>query len=200
MYFSFKLNKNIDKNKRVELLKYIKSKFSKRKEYDILLSKAVVGLFNNPNFNVSDVDLIMFPKSSSSLNYDLANKISQRIPNSLMVTDMFLKNEPENVSVNENLMKEKGYKDETIYSVKKMVQNATIDNVFKLKKINPRFRMFVLNFLKLNSENKSLYKKIINGKILVVDDYISQGTTFKEVKKIIENYAPKEVILYSLIG
>jgi len=33
-----------------------------------------------------------------------------------------------------------------------------------------------------------------------MDDITSEGTTFKEINRLMENYAPKEIILFSLIG
>jgi hypoxanthine phosphoribosyltransferase len=81
-----------------------------------------------------------------------------------------------------------------------MVKKATIDGIFKIKKIIPRFRKYILNFLKIDITNRRLLNKLVNGKVIVVDDITSEGTTFKEIKRLVENYAPKEIILFSLIG
>ena len=43
-------------------------------------------------------------------------------------------------------------------------------------------------------------KEKCNSKILIVDDVSIEGTTLAESRRFIETYAPKEIILYSLIG
>lgn len=199
-YFSYKINKKIDKTIRFDLLNYIKNDLINTNKYDVFLTKSVLGLFNNPNIEVGDVDLILIPESSSSLNLDLSNKIKSKIPNALFLKDIILKNEPENVSVDYDLLKEKKYSKETIFQIENMVKKATIDGVFKIKKIAPRFRKYILNFLKIDTTNRMLLNKLVNGKIIIVDDIISEGTTFKEINRLLENYAPKEIILFSLIG
>lgn len=199
-YFTYKINKNIDKNVRFDLLNYIKGSLKDTNQYDNFLNKSVVGLFNNPNIEVSDADLILIPESSSSLNFDLANKIKNKIPNALFLKDVILKNEPTNVTLDYELLKEKNYDQKTIMDIEKMIQRATIDGVFKIKKIHPRFRKFIINFLQMDVKNKQLLNKLVNGKIIVVDDFVSEGTTFRDTNRILENFAPKEVILFSLIG
>ena len=199
-YFSYKINKKIDKTIRFNLLNYIKNNLKNSNNYDVFLTKSILGLFNNPNIEVGDVDLILIPESSSSLNLDLANKIKNKIPNALFLKDIILKNEPENVLVDYDLLKEKKYSKETILQIEDMVKKATINGVFKIKKIAPRFRKYILNFLKIDVTNRMLLNKLVNGKIIVVDDITTEGTTFKEINRLMQNYAPKEIILFTLIG
>lgn len=199
-YFSYKLNKNFDKKIRFNLLNYIKTELENTNNYDIFLNKSILGLFNNPNIEVGDVDLILIPESSSNLNFDFANRIKNKIPNSMFLKDVILKNEPENVTLDYDKLNQHNYKKETIIEIEKMVKRATVNGVFKIKKISPKFRTYILNFLKIDIKNRNLLNKLINGKIIVVDDFTSKGTAFNEVNRIIENYAPKEVILFSLIA
>jgi len=199
-FFSYKINKTIDKDSIFKLLTYIKNDLENYSNYDIFLNKSVLGLFNNPNIEVSDIDLILIPESSSNINFDLANRISNKIPNALFLKDVILKNEPENVSIDYDLLKNKGYEKETIMEIENMVKSATINGVFKIKKIARRFRRYILNFLKIDITNRKLFNKLVNGKVIIVDDIITEGTTFKETIRLIENYGPKEIILFSLIG
>jgi hypothetical protein len=164
------------------------------------LNKSVIGLFNNPNFDVSDVDLILIPESSSALNFDLANKIKNKIPNALFLKDVILKNEPENVVIDYDSLKKNSFKQSTILEIEKMIQKAVINGIFKIKKITPKFRRFITNFLKIDLKNKKLLNKLVDGKVLIVDDFTSEGSTFADVNRLIENYAPKEIILFSLIA
>jgi len=199
-YFTYKINKKADKDIRNNLLTYIKSDLKSKGEYEHFLNKSVVGLFNNPNIEISDVDLILIPQSSSSLNFDLANKIKNKIPNALFLKDTILKNEPENVTLNYDMLKDSKMTAETIMGLEKNIKRATVDGVFKIKKIGAQFRRYILNFLKIDDVNRKLLNKVVGGKVLVIDDFVSEGTTFREVNRLMENYAPKEIILFSLIG
>ena len=199
-YYSYKINKNVDKHTRKDFLVYAKTKLKSTTDYDPFLNKAVLGLFNNPKIEVSDTDLILIPQSSSTVNLDLATKIKNKIPNALFLKDSILKNEPQNVLLDYETLSKKDVSQETIQSLERTISSATIGGVFKIKKIPPRFRRYILNFLKLDNTNRRLLNKIVDGKVVVVDDFITEGTTFKEINRLIENYSPKEVILFSLIG
>ena len=199
-YYSYKINKNVDKNTRKDFLLYVKSKLKSPSDYDPFLNKAVIGLFNNPKIEVADADLILIPQSSSTVNLDLANKIKNKIPNALFLKDGILKNEPENAQFDHDTLREKGATPKTIQSIEHTTQSATVGGVFKIKKIPPKFRRYILNFLKLDNTNRRLLNKIVDGKVVVVDDFITEGTTFREINRLIENYSPKEIILFSLIG
>lgn len=199
-YFSYRTNKQMDSKERTKLLLHIKNKSIDPQTYENLLNKAVTGLFNNPSFDVSDTDLILIPESSSTLNLDIATRIKNKIPNAMFMKDIILKNEPQNVTLNYELLKQKNYDQNTIVSLEGMIVKATIDGVFKIKKIHPRFRKFLVNFLIIDTNNRTLLNRLVDGKIIVVDDYTSEGTTFSEVNRLMDNYGPKEVLLYTLIA
>ena len=74
-YYSFHLNPNSDKHVRMKFLLDFKKKLINSDKYDTILNKAIVGLFNNSKFDVSNTDLIIVPSSTSNLNIDIANKI-----------------------------------------------------------------------------------------------------------------------------
>lgn len=196
-YFTYKINPNAIKTK---ILYYIKDELKKTSQYDHFLNKSVLGLFNNPHINVSDVDLILIPESGSDVNLDLAHKIKNKIPNALFMKDVILKNQPENITVDYDLLKKMGYQQNTIMNIQKMVDGAVVNGAFKMKKIEPRFRRFIINFLKVDITNRNLFNTLVNGKVLIVDDIFTEGTTLREAQRLVSLYAPKEIILFSLIG
>lgn len=199
-YYSYKINKKSDKKERFDLLTYLKGEFKESKEYQNMLNKAITGLFNNPNLELSDVDLILIPQSSSDLNLEIASRIKAKIPNALFIKDGILKNEPSDVKLDYDKLKTNNISSNTILQLEKMIEKSTINGVFKIKKIAPRFRRYVYNFLKIDITNKKLLNKMINGKVLIVDDITTEGTTFTDINKLIDNYSPKEIIYYSLIA
>lgn len=199
-FYSYRFNADIDKVNKLNLINYIKRDLQEKKEYQHLINKAIIGLFNNPYFELSDVDLILIPQSSSTLNFDIATKIKNKIPNALFLKDTIVKNELENVTLNYDLLKSKNVKQDTIFAIENMISKANVNNSFKIKKIPPKFRKFIINFLKIDLKNKQLLNQIVNGKILIVDDFAISGTTFKEIDRIINLYSPKEIIYYSLLS
>lgn len=199
-YFTYKINKKLDKKERIDLLNYIKKDLNRSGDYDKLLSKSVMGLFNNPYLDVRDVDLILIPESSSSLNFDLANKIKAKIPNAIFVKESFIKNKTEEILIDYKKLLENGVSPKTIREITRQIEKIGPNDKFEIKKITPRFRKFVSNFLNLDIKSKEIFNRITDGKILIVDDIVSEGTTFTEMDRIIQDYLPKEVILFSLIG
>lgn len=199
-FYSYRFNADIDTVNKLNLINYIKRDLQEKKEYQHLINKAIIGLFNNPYFELSDVDLILIPQSSSTLNFDIATKIKNKIPNALFLKDTIVKNELENVTLNYDLLKSKNVKQDTIIAIENMLSKANVNNSFKIKKIPPKFRKFIINFLKIDLKNKQLLNQIVNGKILIVDDFAISGTTFKEIDRIINLYSPKEIIYYSLLS
>jgi hypothetical protein len=199
-YFTYKINKKIDKKERRNLLNYIKKKLNQSEDYDKFINKSVIGLFNNPYLEIRDIDLILMPESSSDLNFDLANKIKSKIPNAMLVKESFLKNKTEEILIDYKSLLENGSDPKTIREITKSVEKFGSNNKFEIKKITPRFRKFISNFLNLDIKSREMFNRITEGKILIVDDIVTEGTTFTEMERIIQNYSPKNVILFSLIG
>jgi len=199
-YFSYKVNRNLDKNQKNALLGYIKKDLKDTETYERFLSKSVIGLLNNPNIEIGDTDLILIPQSGSEVNKDLAIKIKNKLPNAIFINDAIIKNVMGGVTVNYDKIKSSTLKPEMIIELEDMIRRAEVDSEFKLKKIPPRFRKYIINFLQLNTVGAKLMNKICDGKILIVDDIVSEGTTFNEINRLMETFAPKEIIFFSLIG
>lgn len=199
-FYTYRLNNKIPLDVRKDFLFHLKDKLPSPKDYELLLNKAVVGLFNNTNFKVSDVDVILVPESSSELNKDVANKIKAKLPNALLVTSAITKNTPTDVKLDIDAMQRKNIKPETIANLQKQLDSIAKTGKFSMKRIPPQYRSFIIDFLKLDTSQRELMNKITDGKVLVVDDYITKGTTFKEVGRLLEFYSPKSTFYYSLIS
>jgi adenine/guanine phosphoribosyltransferase-like PRPP-binding protein len=199
-YNSYKINKKIDKDLRIRLLSYLKTSLIRENVYDTFINKAVIGIFNNPNFDVGNTDLILIPESTSNLNLEIATKIKNKIPNALFIRGSILKNDISNVIIDYEKVMSKNFKPESLKAMDKMLEKSIEDGVFKISKITPRFRKFFLNFLVLNTTNRVLLNRIVGGQVLVIDDIVTEGTTFHEIKRLLDNYAPEKIIYYSIIG
>jgi hypothetical protein len=192
-YYSYRVNKQVDKN----FVKKFKTDLTKTEDYTKLLKKAVMGLFNNNSVNFRDIDLILTPQSSSPLNRDLASLIKAKIPNAVLSTTTIVKSLPSEIQLDYDLIEQKKLKPETVRRLETVIKVMNQNNFFQLKKITPRFRKFFISILKLNDSDRRVINLLDEGKILIVDDYISEGTTFKEAQKLLSNFT-NTVIYYTL--
>jgi phosphoribosylpyrophosphate synthetase len=202
-YFTYKLNKKINKGNRYDLLLHIKNQLGE-KEFNSLLNKSVIGLYNNPYLNVGSTDIILIPELAGKINISLAQKIKAKIPYAIVVDDAIVKSFPNDIRIDYDKVKDKKLSDKLISSLEKMVERA-IDNgggTFKMKYVPPQFRDFVIDFLTINNQShKELINRATNGNIIVVDDIRTSGATLKEAYRLLEkNFNPKSIILFSLIG
>lgn len=179
---------------RTKLLKKIKSKDIDENQYNLLITKAIMGLND-----IEDVDLILIPKSSSSLNLDIAQKIKNRRPNTQFISEGVLKNSIENISIDMELAEKYNLKPETISALQYMIKKASVDGEFQIKKISPRFRKFIVNLLKFNTDKeKQIFKLANEGKVLIIDDYVNEGTTLRSLFNLLNSLNPKQIILFTL--
>ena len=62
-------------------------------------------------------------------------------------------------------------------------------------------RKFISNFLIFKTDNdRMLYNRIYNGNVLVIDDFVREGTTFKELYRLINTYLPNSITFYALFS
>lgn len=201
-HYTYVLNRKVDYYDRRDLIYYIKNKFEKLnpKIYHKMIDNAVGSLMKYHKFNLDDIDVIVIPFSSSDLNFHIATEIKRKLPKAHFNDYAFYKETVENIELDYDLLKEKNISKERILDIKNQIQNATINGIFSIKKINTSDREFVINFLKIDNNQKDMIRKIINGNVLVVDDMTTKGTTFKEINRILDTYNPKSIIYYSMIG
>jgi len=200
LYYSYKFNKNIDKNLRGLLrdsIKYIDNKFVKTEDINLMLSKSI------NNFNqiesLSTFDVIVFPKSSSSILEYLKQKLSAKAgSNTLIASDLFIKNTIDNIKYDQNKLNK--LSDENKEKVLKILNRVFSKENFKLKSIPPQYRKFIDNFLSFNSDTeKRIFNAVIEGKILLVDDILTEGTTFSNMAKLLENLGANSITGFILL-
>lgn len=196
-FFAFKVKTKNNAIRQDFLLK-LKHQEVELKDYEMFLNKAVVGLFSA--YRVEEFDVIVIPQSSGKLSTDLARKIHAKAPHILFVPDTIVKNPPSNIKVNYELAKQKNLTDDTIKAIEKMILSASRNGKFEMKKVNPRFRKFITDILDFNDKAECrFYNSLVNGNVLVLDDYLKEGTTFKEINGLLSDYTPNDVVFYSLL-
>ena len=201
LYYAYKFNKIKDK-KILSLLrdsiKYIDINHIQNKDIELLISKSI------NNFNqlkpLNTFDIIVFPKSSSKILDLIKNKMSAKAGNNtLVVSDVFVKNSIENIRFNEEKFNK--LTDENKEKILKILNRVFSKNEYKLKSIPPQYRKFIDNFISFNTETeKRIFNSILEGNVLVVDDILTEGTTFINMVKLIESAGSKNVIGFTLLS
>lgn len=202
-YFAYRFDFNKDDKARTEtqpsLLKTIK-KFDEvlpKDQVQLLVNKAVIGL--DKDHKLSSFDSIIYPKSSSVILKELAAQCNKKSGNSEIIPDAFVKAARTEITFDEEKIKK--LPDSTRKQVEKMIDHIRNDEgEFKLKEIYPRFRKFIKDFVKFNTEeDRRTYNLVTGKKVLLIDDYRTTGTTLKEMMSQLIKLQPAEIVVFILV-
>lgn len=191
VYYSYVFKKDvIDNNIKHKFLYALKYKDSLIDpiDYDRFISKAIIGLYKTVGANI---DAIIYPSSSSTINYDIAKKLQEKIGyNCKLLTNVIAKNSIENIQIDDKMMSPK-----TILSYKsKLSKNGKLI----MKDILPMHRKFFSNFLKLNDVSRTTLN-LLKGNVLLIDDYLTKGITMIEMERLLKSYGNENLYKYVLI-
>jgi hypothetical protein len=192
IFYSYVMKDNVDRTIKklfIKSLKYKDEQFISYNDYEKFLNKGILGFLHIIDRNI---DIIIYPKSSSPLNFDIAKKIKDKLgTNTYIVKDSIVKNEIENIKIDASKISDKTRKSLLKYSIK--------DGEFFLKRIPPQYRKYFFNFLKFdNNIQRDFYNKL-SGNILIVDDILSEGTTINEIEKLVKSFNPSKIIKYVIL-
>jgi len=168
-------------------------------DYELLLNK-IINKFSYEH-PIGEYDIIISPASKSRLLYDIVKKLKAKDMNVLLANDSIIKNTIEGIKIDYEKYKSTvptkwNIKDE----LDKQFQRATKEGDFKMKRVSPRFRKFFTNFLIFKNDNqRRIFNAIRNGKVLVVEDYITSGTTLKEMLRLIDELTPQDLNIFVFI-
>ena len=119
--------------------------------------------------------------------------------NTLISTDLFVKNSIENIKYNEDKLNklDPGKKEQVL----KLLNRVFSKEEYKLKSIPAQYRKFIENFLSFNTKTERRIFNILNeGKVLIVDDILTEGTTFVNMAKLINNLGENQITGFVLIS
>lgn len=199
VYYAYKFNKDSGSDKNQELrksIKYLDDKVNKQ-DVDLMISKAANSF--NSIMPLSNFDLIVTPSSTSKVLDLMKNFLHAKAgPNTLMASDLFVKNSIENIRFDQDKLNK--LDDKNRDQVTKILNKAFSKEDYKLRSVPPRYRKFILNFIKLNTEaEKRIINRIANGKILIVDDILTEGTTVKNINTILTDLGASEITSFVLL-
>lgn len=199
VYYAYKFNKAAESDKNQELrksIKYLDDKVN-RKDVDLMISKAVNSF--NSIVPVNSFDLIVTPSSTSKVLDLMKNFMHAKAgPNTSLASDLFVKNSIENIQFDQDKLNK--LEDKNRAQVMAILKKAFSKEDYKLRSIPPRYRKFILNFIKLNTEaEKRIVNRVANGRVLIVDDILTEGTTVKNIHTILTDMGASEIISFVLL-
>lgn len=173
----------------IEFLKALKGKSDvltiTDEELEMFVKRTVVYLWSrikNENFDL----LVQIPSSSKLANM-FSKEFASRISNVIVFDENIKKANINNVKIYDKASpKDK----EVLQAVIDNIKNGVTSSL-EIKKINARQRYFIYDFLELDP---ILVKKIEGKSILLIDDYLTTGTTIGEVVRLLNQYNPSKII------
>lgn len=198
VYYAYKLNKDAGPETKMlkQSIKYVDDKVSES-DVNLMINKAVASF--NAIDNLSSYDLVVTPKSTSKVLDLMRNVIGAKAgPNTMVSSDLFVKNTIDNIKFDEEKLNKVPENERK--QILKILNTVFSKEDYKLRSVSPRFRKFILNFVKFNTEvNKKVMNRIVNGKILVVDDILTEGTTVKNIVQLLREAGALEVVSFVLL-
>jgi hypothetical protein len=143
---------------------------------------------------INTFDVILYPKSSSNINKTIAKFIeSKSSSNTLNIPDSVIKNSLNNITV--DMVKLEGASDAVKRRVNQLLNHPS--GKFELKKVPMAMRNMFSNFLKFDTDrDRELFNRLNSGKVLIIDDVYTRGTTISELAKMAFAKGAKEVVVF----
>jgi len=162
--------------------------------YNKALKRAA--LFSYRIFKSSNIDMITSIESSSPLSHDFISHLMPYMPNSSGFSYLKAAVKKNNDISSIKLEDTDKISSELKHRLNKIIQNAKESKAFEIKKVPPQYRKFIKNWLSLESK---LSPKVFNKNILLVDDYLTSGTSIYAAYEILKSNGAKNVYGLSLI-
>lgn len=171
-----------------------------------------VARFNNESgAKIANFDVIIKVPSSAPLNDVILDEFKKYIDagKTKVVTDLIFKKTADEITINYKKWIKDKYtrskdKQQTIGFFKQFKSGLTDfnkDREFQIKSVFPTdHRAFVKDFLKFNPDvDRSIFKAIYGGKILIIDDTIGAKKTMRESVNLIARARPSYVASFALL-
>lgn len=213
-YFGYKFNSNASRKDRTTIIKWLKGLGTDNID-DITLRqfirKPLITL--NKRTNITTFDLIIYPRSErSNLVKIIINELNKLTShNTQRKSFELVKSLPNAISFdwemfNANYEGEIG--DHQYNQIRDYIENTLIPKIQDLSyfsiadNVKYKYRSYIQNYLQYETkEQENLIKSIENGKILIVDDINTSGSTLMEILRIVNSINNNcEIYIFTLIG
>lgn len=137
-----------------------------------------------------NIDVVVSIKSKSDLGKKFSFEFQKRINSVVYLPDSIMKSHINNVKIKENVSKA-----QEVFIQRIIDRNKEKGKSFDMKEVPGRERQFISNFLEWNN----IYNKIQDKNVLIVDDYLTTGSTMSEAFRVIDEMKPKNLYGVTLI-
>ena len=138
------------------------------------------------------IDVIVTPRSSSSLTHDFAEKLSERNPGITFMLDSFVKaDDPSKITISDEFKK---LSDSTFKKLEGSIRRGVKLGYFQMKWILPPYRKFLRNVFSYVGNAKKFEGK----NVLIVDDVISSGSSVGAIFQTLQEAGADSVICLTL--
>lgn len=182
--YSAKINSSINDLNKSELLKALKGQSSyilNSEDIDKFIKASCI--LHYSKLKEEEIDFFISVESSSNLLKDFMKELEKRFVGSSFIYNGIIKNSSiENIYVRNADIPENSFS-----KIKRTLELQSEKDVsFKIKSIHVPYRKYVGGWLSFNS-NMNL-EKMRNKKIVLVDDFVSSGSTFIEAYNLLSEY------------
>lgn len=202
IYGSQIIGSNSGENREIgnSFMKKFKNKQVDQHSYDLFLSKVINKFsYDHP---IGEYSIIVSPSTQTPLLNDVVRMLKSKAVNTLLASDVIIKNTIDNIKIDYEKYNSKApTKWDVRTELDKQFHRATQEGTFKIKKILPMFRKFFSNFLIFkNDTHRQIFNSIRGGNVLIVEDYITSGNTLKEILRLVNELAPKQITIFVFIS
>lgn len=203
LFVGYSFNKKVKGTNEEEIKMLFQNKLKtldlESKAVEQLVSKAIINLGNV--MNLGEIDVIITPKSSGALGNFIAEKLKQKIgSNVILCKDALIKSMANEITISDEAESKIG--DKAVQGLRRKIdKSAEVNGDFKMKDVFGPHRKFVRNFYKFKDDTKQeVYNKIKNGKVILIDDYWTSGSTLVEINNILKDLGNKDSLAMVLIA
>lgn len=182
---------SIGNYKDVEMLKLIKAQFNENSDNAKYIKNVIVPKLYS-EFKSSNIDVIVYPSSSSGLLAYFSKEVSKQLRVNSLIKDSFVKGLPSEITIDSNGIT---LDIKTIKSLHNIIETAETNGYFELKKVPVQFRSFFTGYVKLSHSTNNFVDK----NVLVIDDVLTSGATLSEIYKILSTNGAKSIIGITLL-
>lgn len=143
--------------------------------------------------NRIDTDVIVSPVSSSDLVKEFAKQIQRRTYDEFYIDSFRKSPDISRISVNKD---DPRITDEIIASMEKTLARAKKKGFVSVKQFAPSHRKFLKNLFEVIDE--SLYNKVADKNVVIIDDVMTTGTTAKQIHDILKTHGANSVVTLTM--
>lgn len=175
-----------------------------------LIDKAL--LYLDKDVNISDFDCFIYPKSGrSEITKIIIEEVSKFAQRDIIATSIeVFKSMPSHITFDWNMFNinyDGEIGDNQYNQIKNYIENVLLPKIHNLTyfsiadTVKYKYRMYIKKYLNISEDKKKIIGAIQEGKVLIVDDINTSGSTLTEILRLIRNINNKcDVYIFTLIG